>query len=273
MNLVKASAFSPDAALGAANAGIEFMHRSFQFVDPSDPTKVENFDSFMQKPTEPFKTGVVEGTQRGGKPLTVPYKGVELTGESLKQQLTKWATYGTVEADAASSISQLVDTGKVDLTGKHFVLIGAGSAMGPFIKLLDHGATVIAIDIPGAWGANPAKMWQRLIDTARKSSGKLLFPLCEDQTAAVDDASLIKSAGCNLTEQPSKILAWLSTVAPGEKLTVGNYTYLDGDLHVKLSLAADALIKGLVQQRPNTAIAFLCTPTGEIRTMICFIES
>ena len=37
----------------------------------------------------------------------------------------------------------------VDLTGQHFVLIGAGSAMGPFIKLLEYGATVIAIDIPG----------------------------------------------------------------------------------------------------------------------------
>jgi hypothetical protein len=28
-------------------------------------------------------------------------------------------------------------------------------------------------------------------------------------------------------------------------MTVGNYTYLDGDLHVKLSLAADSIMKNL----------------------------
>jgi len=44
------------------------------------------------------------------------------------------------------------------------------------------------------------------------------------------------------------------------RVTVGNYTYMDSDLHVKLSLAADAIIRGLCE-RQDTAIAFLCTPT------------
>jgi hypothetical protein len=165
-----------------------------------------------------------------------------------------------MEPDAAMTISS-VATGNLDLNGKNFVLIGAGSAMGPFIKLLEHGATVICIDIPGKWGERPAAMWQRIFDTARKSSGRILFPLVVPQEQCPNDAELIKNVGCNLTEQPATILNWLSSVLPGEALTVGNYTYLDGDMHVKLSLAADGILAGLTKNRPKTSIAFLCTPT------------
>ena len=49
-------------------------------------------------------------------------------------------------------------------------------------------------------------------------------------------------------------------------MTVGNYTYLDGDLHVKLALCADACIDALIaaaikEKRPQPTVAFLCTPT------------
>jgi len=100
-----------------------------------------------------------------------------------------------------------------------------------------------------------------LINTARKSSGKLIFPLSKEQKDCVSDDDLYKSSGCNLTEQPAKILAWLKGLKEGKSLTIGNYTYLDSDLHVKLSLAADAVISGLTAAKPNTNIAFLCTPT------------
>jgi hypothetical protein len=42
---------------------------------------------------------------------------------------------------------------------------------------------------------------------------------------------------------------------------IGNYTYLDGDMHVKLALCADVLIQALRKERPSTSVAFLCTPT------------
>lgn len=193
--------------------------------------------------------------------MTVPYKNKVLQGASLKKQLEKWAKYGTIEPDAAAAIGQMAD-GNLDLTDKHFVLIGAGSAMGPFIKLLEHGATVICVDIPGSFGARPTEMWKRLFDTARKGSGTILFPLSKPQSeCGSTDDDLIKFIGCNLLEQPAQILNWLSGVAKGKQLTVGNYTYLDGDLHVKLSITADAIMKHLCVTRPGTGIAFLCTPT------------
>ena len=42
---------------------------------------------------------------------------------------------------------------RMDLSDKYFVLLGAGSAMGPFITLMKLGANVIAIDI------NRAPVW------------------------------------------------------------------------------------------------------------------
>lgn len=104
-------------------------------------------------------------------------------------------------------------------------------------------------------------MWARIINTARNSPGKIIIPLHKEVSATASDEEVIAAAGCNLMEQPAEILNWLSEVAPGKPLTVGNYTYLDGDLHVKLSLAADGIMKYLRQRRRDVSLAFLCTPT------------
>lgn len=263
MNMVKVSAESPEAALGVANAGADYMHSHFDFVDPNTGA-VTNFNEYMNNAAAygSFHSATISGTGRDdGKPLTVNYKGTNLQGAALKDQLAKWASYGTIEPDAANSLSKLAE-GKVNLHGQHFVLIGAGSAMGPFYKLLEHGATVVCVDIPGTMGPRAADMWARLIKTARESSGSIIIPLTKAQKDCKNDEELIAAAGCNLIEQPAQILNWLSDIAKGQPLTIGNYTYLDGDLHVKLSIAADAIIKHMRLRRPkDVAAAFLCTPT------------
>jgi hypothetical protein len=212
-----------------------------------------------------FKTGTLKGTgQTGPKPLVVPYKGKQLSRDALKAQLAKWAKYGTIEKDAADSISSMADKDTVDLSNEVFVLIGAGSAMGPYGKLLEHGATVVCIDVPSNLGPRVVDMWKRLFKTAKESTGTILFPMAENSKAQSEYATeddLIAVVGCNLTESPAQICNWLLKICPGKRLTVGNYTYLDSDLHVKLSLAADAIMKQLGNKRPNTNIAFLCTPT------------
>ena len=72
---------------------------------------------------------------------------------------------------------------------------------------------------------------------------------------------MIQVAGCNLTEQPAEILNWLSEIQKSNQLTVGNYTYLDGELFVKVTLCADAITQKLCSQRKDTAIGFLGTPS------------
>lgn len=111
-------------------------------------------------------------------------------------------------------------------------------------------------------GQRAADMWARLFKAARESSGSIIFPMTKPQKECKTDEEVIQHVGCNLIEQPAQILNFLSDIAKGKPLTIGNYTYLDGDLHVKLSLAADAIIKHMRLRRPNdVAAAFLCTPT------------
>merc|ERR1712137_790818 len=43
-------------------------------------------------------------------------------------------------------------------------------------------------------------------------------------------------------------------------LIIGCYVYLDGEAHVRVVLACDAVIQGMCEKR-KAAIAFLCTPT------------
>ena len=42
---------------------------------------------------------------------------------------------------------------------------------------------------------------------------------------------------------------WLLSLYPGKEFVVGSYAYLDGALHVQVSLAMDAISKALSEQR------------------------
>lgn len=63
------------------------------------------------------------------------------------------------------------------------------------------------------------------------------------------------------------ICAWLKDAVPktcsGKPVTVGGYTYLDGELHVRVNLACDAIMQSVITNygAKNTRLANLCTPT------------
>lgn len=264
--MVYTSCESADKAYNLALGGVEHMYNAFGFVDEAG--KETGFGEFLKGygNDTPFHVGVVNG--KGSSVPTsweVPYKGKQIKGAELKAQCDAWAAYGTIEKDCAEAIKAVCENaGWMDLRGHVFILIGTGSAMGPFPKLMELGATVVAIDIPGAWGDRPKAMWQRLITTARNSPGKLIFPLNKPQSECSGDDELFAACGCNLMEQPAEIRNWLlkPNVAGKGPVTIGNYTYLDGDLHVKLSLCADAIISALIDKKgKDVRVAFLCTPT------------
>ena len=147
-NIWAVSHFSPAAALNAAKAGLDFCYNNFDFVDQKG--SVSKFSEYIANASSygTFHSYRIDGTgKKGGSPLYLSYKGKRLEGDDMKNQLKKWADYGTVEPDVADSINAV--SGNVDLSGKTFVLIGAGSAMGPYYKLLEHGATVVCVDMPG----------------------------------------------------------------------------------------------------------------------------
>lgn len=251
---VRISARKPTNCLQIAKAGLDYLHNNFEFIRDG---KTYKFAEAMSSIKGAFETGVIEGQKPKPQQFEyeVPYLDKTLKGKALLDQLDKWVQYGTIEPEARDAIALVAKNPKwLDLSDKYFVLLGAGSAMGPLLVLMALGANVIAIDLD-----RPA-IWKRLIGIAKNSCGKMIFPLSKPQTGLTED-ELHQSAGCNLFTQTPEIQNWLKTVEPGRELVIGGYAYLDGALHVQVSLAMDAIMHGVYRERPNTTLAFLCTPT------------
>ena len=234
---VKTSLNKPEFAIQSAKAGLETLHSTFEFIRDD---KTYKFVEAMNAIKGTFETGFVKGEKP--KPekfeFEVPYKGRTLKGEALVKQVEKWRDYGTIEPSAAEAIIAVARNTKwTDLSDSYFVLLGAGSAMGPFLVLLALGANVIAVDL------DRAPIWKRLIETARNSPGTLTFPLKVPQKDIKNDEELYANAGSNLITQAPEINNWLQTVYPDKNLIVGCYVYLDGEAHVRVVLACDAIIK------------------------------
>jgi hypothetical protein len=140
----------------------------------------------MRNITDSFHTGFVKGTKPKPEKFeyVVPYKGRNLKGQEILDQLAKWVKYGTIEPEAGQAISEVVKRQEwVDLSDQYFVLLGAGSAMGPLLVLLSLGANVIAVDL------NRPPIWSRLIGLARDSCGSMIFPLSKPQVTPCSAAA------------------------------------------------------------------------------------
>jgi len=252
---VDTSLKSPEDAIAAARAGLQELHNSFDFIRDGKTIK---FSEAMQVIKGSFQTGFLKGSKPkpANQELVVPYKGRQLKGDDLIKQLRKWANYGTIEPSAAEAIEMVVKNPKwVDLSDRYFVLLGAGSAMGPFLVLMALGANIIAVDL------DRAPIWKRLLTIAEQSCGTITFPLKKPQSEIKSKEELYDNAGSNLITQAPEIYNWVSRVYPDQTLAVGCYVYLDGEAHVKVALACDAIMKGLSENRRGISLAFLCTPT------------
>ena len=255
INMVEEQCKTPEAALAVAQAGLNKAYEVFEFVDSNG--KSSSFaEAMASKSSEKFFTGFVKGEGPKSKQiLEVPYKGQKLSGDALKAQVDKWVEYGTIEPSAGEAIKGCVDNqGWVDLSDRYFVLLGAGSAMGPFLVLMALGANVIAIDLDRPF------IWKRLLTIAKNSCGSMTFPMKVEQKSCANDDEIYAASGCNLFTQTPQIRDWLVDLYPGKKFCVGSYAYLNGALHVQVSLAMDAICKDLSEKR-KAALAYLCTPT------------
>jgi len=254
VNMVEQQMKSPENALKVAEAGLAKAYETFQFVEGDCTTSFA--DAMCKKCTNPFHTGIIKGeAPKTTNVLEVPYKGKNLSGQALKDQVDKWVSYGTIEESAGEAIKNCVDKpGYIDLSDRYFVLLGAGSAMGPFLVLMALGANVIAVDL------DRSGIWKRLLTIAKKSSGTMTFPLKKPQSEITNDDDLYANAGCNLFTDTPRIRDWVIKLYPDKKISVGSYAYLNGALHVQVSLAMDAICKDLSEKR-NASLSYLCTPT------------
>lgn len=246
------AAHSAANALAIARAGLQATYARFEFVQDGQSQLLA--DAMAQPPTRRFLTGRVSGQGRFDPALVVPLHGRPLAAAALAQQLDDWVAHGIVEPSHSAALRRLqVEEGWRDLRGQTFVVLGAGSEIGPLAQLLAWGATVVAVDL------NRPPIWERLIATARASAGTLLFPLRAPLAAGADDRALAQAAGANLLTETPAIAAWLAEL--DGPLTIGCYAYLNGGDFVRVSVAMDAIADRVQQVRGDVRLALLLTPT------------
>jgi len=254
--LVEAGLASRDAAVSVARGGLQSLYRQMRVVHADG--QEAGLDSLMSAPARrALATVTVSGAAEADGELSLPHHGEQLRGAALLRRLEAWAGNGVVEPSCADAVREVAAHPEwLGLPGRTVAVLGAGAEVGPLPVLLSWGARVIAVDLP-----RPA-IWQRLLDTARRSAGTLLVPVDRDaagQHQSASDEAIVHSGGLDLISDVPAVADWLAAV--DGPLVLGNYVYADGAANVRVSAAVDALTVRLQADRDDVALAVLATPT------------
>ena len=247
--LVEAGVATPDAWLSIAESGLEAVHSRMRVVTGAGEER-PLLSLLEAHGDRALQTVEVRGSGAPAAELTLPFHGQRLRGDALTEQLDDWTRRGVLEPSAADAVMEVaVHPEWLALPGHTVAVLGAGAEMGPLPALLRWGATVAAVDLP------VRTVWERVLRSAEDGAGRLLVPV--DASSASRD--LRDRAGVDLLAEVPSLADWLGGL--DGRLVLGNYLYADGGTHVRLSAAADVLGTRLAAARPDTALAFLATPT------------
>ncbi len=263
--LVEAGLPSKDAAVSVARDGLDSLHRRMRVVLAGGAET--GLDALRSAPSQRSVAAVtVPGGGQAETELYVPYRGQRLAGDALLRRLDAWVADGVIEPSCADAVSAVAAHPEwLPLPGRTAVVLGAGAEVGPLPALLGWGARVIGVDLPRP------PVWERVLDTARRSGGTLLIPVAQQAAgptgasasgaskSEASDGVLAQRAGLDLTGDVPAAADWLATV--DGPLVLGNYVYADGAANVRVSAAVDALTVRLLAGRDDVALAFLATPT------------
>lgn len=194
----------------------------------------------------------IQGKSQAAPEWYVPYQGQKLQGAALLKQLDKWQAAGTIEPSHADAMRLCVAHPEwFDLSDRNMVLFGAGSEAGPLTWLCQWKANIVAVDL-----ANE-KVWQGILDKVHAGNATLYAP--SHQAVQADAADLAQHLGANLLNEIPEIIKWL--VQNPHPLDLAAIAYLDGEKHVRVSIAMDSIMSEVSAQKANTSLMFMCTPT------------
>ncbi|HEU0132206.1 MAG TPA: hypothetical protein VFQ85_14550 [Mycobacteriales bacterium] len=248
--LVEAGLPTADAAVTVATDGLTAARDRMRYLTAKgeEVPLAEAFDAARAGDVE---TVTVTGDAERETELALPYRGERLTGDALRRRLDAWVEGGIVEPSVAEAVRDVqVNPEWLDLSGYRVVVLGAGAEMGPLRSLLRWGADVAAVDLPRP------DVWERVLRSVREGAGTLRVPV---RAEAPRTGDLAKRAGLDLLTDLPTVADWLLGI--DGRLVLGNYVYADGATNVRLALAVDALTTRVAGERPDTALAFLGTPT------------
>jgi hypothetical protein len=258
--LVEAGLPSGDAAVAIARDGLDSLHRRMRAV-AADGTE-NGLDSLISEPArQSVGTIEVHGTGQPERELVLPYRGDRLHGGALAARLEAWLSAGLIEPSCADAVRTVAANPEwLGLPGRTVVVLGAGAEMGPLPALLNWGARVAAVDLPGAG------IWDRILDGARHSGGTLVAPVVLDIAAERDsrpavpaDQASAQRCGLDVIAAVPAVADWIAGL--DGSLVLGSYIYADGAAHVRAAAAVDSLTVRLQAERDDIALAFLATPT------------
>jgi len=250
---VKLAARDAATATGIAADGLAAVHDTFEFVRNHVALPLGRA---MDEPADPpFRTVTVHGKSPFiGPHLEVPYRGERLADDKLLRQLDQWCHRGIIEASHAEAIRTVMrNPDWLDLSGRMFVLLGAGAEIGPLSFLAAHRANVVGVDL----GAT--RIWTRILDLVARSPCVLHAPVRAPDGTDVPESELVKRAGADLLRETPELAAWLEQFE--NPAALGCYAYLDGKDHVRVAVAMDALVQRLHARGSPAAFAYLASPT------------
>jgi hypothetical protein len=260
VRLVELQAAAPQRSVDACRAGLDAAWRELVFERNGRALRLA--DALAAPQGDPWRTLRLRG--RGDAAPArweVPYQGQRLHGDALARRIDAWATAGVIEDSAAQAL-QLARAHPewFDLSDRHFVLLGAGSEAGPLAWLAQWRANIVAVDLPRA------TIWKRIAQRVEAGNGQLIAPLAAGPApgsataaAGADTTQDIERAGCDMLTHTPELAAWLRQL--GQPLDLGCIAYLDGEKHVRVTLAMDALVQACAAADARSSFAWLATPT------------
>lgn len=234
-----------------AKDGLEKAHQSFDFYKDGTCHSFYNVMSLASHPLRSFK---FQGKSTAKPEWYVPYKGQRLQGNSLLTQIQTWENNGIVETSHANALREAIAHPEwFDLSDRTMVLFGAASEAGPLTWLSKWKANIIAVDLQNE------RVWNKILTIIQNGNATLYAPTQESLDPSTNIEKLKTKLGANLLTQTAEIAQWL--VQNSNELDLAAIAYLDGEKHVRVSMAMDAIMQFVSEHKANTSLMFMCTPT------------
>lgn len=249
--LVEHGIVNDTAPISIAEAGLNKAHHSFEFYRNG---QMHLLKDVMNLEAQQLHTIHLKGESDVAPEWYVPYQGQKLQGSTLLAQIQKWQDQGVVEVSHADALRTAVAHPEwFDLSDRTVVLFGAASEAGPLTWLCKWKANIAAVDLPNS------KIWSKILETVKRGNATLYAPCTEALSSEATEAELKEKLGANLLTQIPEIAKWLTESE--HQLDLAAIAYLDGEKHVRVSMAMDAIMQYVSAQKPDTSLMYMCTPT------------
>lgn len=194
----------------------------------------------LQHPAEPL---ALNSHQFDGAPGWQPvllYRGERWADARLTELGSDLVARGMVTAAVGQALdwagNGTLPEGRIDLSGRRIVLLGAGAEMAPTRFWLEAGADVLWLDV-----APPPAEWQAVAGM----SGRLWWP----------------EENVDLLARPQAVLATIQAFAAGQPLDLGLYAYAPGRARELLLTATMNAIVAALPDELLASVTLLVSPT------------